>query len=375
MRVLHVISGLSQGGAENVLYRLVAHTPDIEHEIVSLSGRGRYSEPLEALGVTVHHLGRGLRALSRLGAIVARSRADVVQCWMYRANLLGGIAAWRVGIPAIWNIRCSLGAALGRRSLALARISGVLAGSIPDLIINCSARSAEAHAAIGYDKAPGSVIPNGYDPAELNPDEAARAETRAALGISPDTFLIGSITRWIDYKDVPNLLNALGLAKTQGVDAVCLLVGNDLGGDNRDLSAAARAAGCADLIRPLEKRRDIPDLARAMDLHVLGSVAGEGFPNAVAETMLSGTPNIVTDVGDAAMIVGDTGWVVPARDPGKLAEALEQAYLEFRSAPKRWDERRAAARDRIVDNFSLERMVDAYRAAWQRVAGRAVRRK
>jgi glycosyltransferase involved in cell wall biosynthesis len=67
--------------------------------------------------------------------------------------------------------------------------------------------------------------------------------------------------------------------------------------------------------------------------------------------------------------------VVPARDPGKLAEALEQAYLEFRSAPKRWDERRAAARDRIVDNFSLERMVDAYRAVWQRVADRAVRRK
>jgi glycosyltransferase involved in cell wall biosynthesis len=109
-----------------------------------------------------------------------------------------------------------------------------------------------------------------------------------------------------------------------------------------------------------------------MDLHLLSSIT-EAFPNAVAETMLSGTPNVATDVGDAAMIVGATGWVVPPRDPSKLAEAIEQAYREFRASPGRWEKRRAAARSRIVENFSLERMVAAYRAIWHRFAGPATR--
>jgi glycosyltransferase involved in cell wall biosynthesis len=374
MRVLHVISGLSQGGAETVLYRLIAHTPDIAHEVVSLSGRERYSDPLEALGVVVHHLGGGLRALPQLRSIVRRSSADLVQCWMYRANLIGGVVAKLSGLPVVWNIRCSPDAALGRPSRLLAHISGMLAARVPDFVVNCSERSGEDHGRIGFAGAAGAVVPNGYDAACLRPDATARGAAREALGVSSDTFLLGSITRWIGYKDVPTLLRALRIAHDRGVEATCLLVGNDLTADNLALAAAVRAAGPSAAIVPLGKRDDIGDLARAMDLHLLSSTT-EAFPNAIAETMLSGTPNIATDVGDAAMIVGDTGWVVPARDPVKLAEAIEQAYREFRSSPKRWDERRAAARDRIVNNFSLERMVDAYRAIWQRVAGRAVRRK
>jgi glycosyltransferase involved in cell wall biosynthesis len=373
MRIVHVISGLGQGGAETVLYRLIAQTPDIAHEVAALSGPGRYSEALEALGVRVHHLGRGVGALPRLHSIVRDSGADIVQCWMYRANLIGGVAGRMAGVPVIWNIRCTRGPSLGPASELLARICGMLAGFVPDFTVNCSARSAEDHGRIGYDRADGAVIPNGYDPAHLRPDDTARAATRREFEISPDKFLIGSITRWIAYKDVPNLLAALQLAGERGVDAVCVLVGNGLSLENPALAAAIRAAGCDNCVRALGKRRDIPDLARAMDLHVLASAAGEGFPNAVAETMASGTPNIVTDVGDAAMIVAETGWIVPPGDPYKLAEAIEQAYREFDASPGQWDERRMAARSRIVDNFSLERTVAAYRAIWQRFAGQAAR--
>lgn len=372
VRVLHVISGLGQGGAETVLYRVIAQTPAVEHEVVSLSGRGRYSDPLEALGVPVHHLGGGLSALPRLRSIVRQSGADLVECWMYRASLLGGIAARGAGMPIIWNVRCSPGAALGRASQTLARISGMLARSIPDFVVNCSVRSAEEHARIGYGSVPGAVVPNGYDSSELRPDEGRRAATRQSLGVASDRFVIGSITRWIGYKDLPTLFRALAIARERGVDATCILIGNMLSPDNGELTAALRETGTAEHVLPLGKRQDIGDLARAMDLHVLSSTT-EAFPNAVAETMVSGTPNVVTDVGDAAMIVGETGWVVPPRDPERLADAIERAYAEWRSSPKQWSGRRGAARDRIVQNFSLERMVDAYRALWQRFADRAER--
>jgi glycosyltransferase involved in cell wall biosynthesis len=373
MRILHVIGGLGQGGAETVLYRLIAETPDIAHEVAVLSGPGRYSEVLEAIGTRVHHLGRGFRALPRLRSVVRNSGPGLIQCWMYRANLMGGIAGRIARIPVIWNNRGSAGAPIGRASSLLARACGLLAGSIPQFVVNCSVRSAEEHARIGFAAADGAVVPNGYDPAELRPDEEARAATRAALGIATDTFAIGTITRWIGYKDVPNLLQALSILRNRGIDATCLLVGNDLGPENNELASAIRAAGAGHNVVPLGRRRDVPQLARAVDLHVLASAGGEGFPNAVAETMVSGTPNIVTDVGDAAMIVGDTGWVVPPGDPCKLAEAIEQAYRELRASPGQWEERRIAARSRIVDNFSLERMVATYRAIWQRFAGQAAR--
>jgi glycosyltransferase involved in cell wall biosynthesis len=322
----------------------------------------------------VHHLGRGIRALPRLHSIVPHGGADIVQCWMYRANLMGGVAGRLARVPVIWNIRCSAGAPIGRASNLLARACGLLAGSIPQFIVNCSARSAEEHARIGFAAANGAVVPNGYDPAELRPDEDDRAATRAALGITASTFVIGSITRWVGYKDVPTLLRALAIARDHGVDAKCLLIGDKLLADTAGLAVALRESGSGDQVMALGKRADIGSLARAMDLHVLSSIT-EAFPNAVAETMVSGTPNIVTDVGDAAMIVGQTGWVVSPGDPSKLAEAIEQAYREFRALPGQWAERRAAARSRIVENFSLERMIAAYRAIWQRFAGPAARGK
>jgi SAM-dependent methyltransferase len=77
---------------------------------------------------------------------------------------------------------------------------------------------------------------------------------------------------------------------------------------------------------------------------------------------------VVTDVGDAAFIVGDTGWVVMPGDPEQLASAIEQAHAEWEASPKRWRKRREAARSRIAENFTIEAMVAAYEQVWRQVA-------
>jgi glycosyltransferase involved in cell wall biosynthesis len=100
---------------------------------------------------------------------------------------------------------------------------------------------------------------------------------------------------------------------------------------------------------------------------VLGSRT-EAFPNVVAETMLSGTPNVVTDVGDCAMMVGGTGWIAPPRDPEQLADAIVRAYDEWKGGRRHWAQRRKAARKQIVDNYSMNRMAEAYVEIWRRVA-------
>jgi glycosyltransferase involved in cell wall biosynthesis len=105
----------------------------------------------------------------------------------------------------------------------------------------------------------------------------------------------------------------------------------------------------------------------ALDLHVLSSAYGEAFPNVVAEAMAGGVPCVVTDVGDAALVVGDTGWVVPPRAGAPLARAIETALERLTSDRAGLASR---SRERIERNFGMARMADAYSAVWQRASHR-----
>jgi glycosyltransferase involved in cell wall biosynthesis len=172
------------------------------------------------------------------------------------------------------------------------------------------------------------------------------------------------VARYDPQKDHRTLLRALTLL-TQNLCAFsCLLVGADMSPGNEELARLIGEAGIKLHTHLLGPREDIPSIMNALDLHVLSS-ASEGFPNVLAEAMACGTPCVSTDVGDAALIVGTAGWLVPRRNPVLLAQAITTAINERAERPAEWVERQQACRNRIVDNFGLERMVSSYRALWQ----------
>jgi glycosyltransferase involved in cell wall biosynthesis len=286
---------------------------------------------------------------------------------MYRSNLLAGLSGRVAGKPVVWNIRCSSLEPLRFSSRAVARLGGVLARWVPRFVINCSSQSVSIHDRLGYGAAEGAVIPNGYDPEVLTMDEKARSRTRRALGLRGGAFVIGTVGRWHVQKGIPLLLQAVRLLRERGIPVRLVLAGRGLDSENPELAKIIQESGCSDQVERLGQRRDIPDIARALDLHVLASIGSEGFPNVVAETMLAGTPNVATDVGDAAHIVGDTGWVVGPGQADALADAIGAAHEEWASSPAQWQRRRKAARQRIVDNFSLESMATAYEKVWRQV--------
>lgn len=371
LRVLHVINDLGPGGAETVLYRLTTQALAVDHEVICLHAPDWYSVRLKDAGIPVHHLNWATPASVApwpLYRLIKGSGADIVQGWMYRSNLIAGLIAKVAGIPVVWNIRCSSLDTLRFGSRVLVYAGGVLASWIPKFVINCSAQSEELHRQWGYGTVEGRVIANGYDPAFLYPDEQARVATRAQLGMSGDSFVIGTVGRWHAMKGYSILLKAARLLADRGVPFRLLFIGRALQSGNAELVALIRDSGCEDFVQLFGERSDIPDLDRALDLHVLASVGAEGFPNVVAETMLSGTPNVVTDIGDAGLIVGDTGWVVQRGDAVRLADAIEAAFREWKSSGTKWRHRREMARKRIIENFSLDGMVRAYEAVWQKVA-------
>jgi glycosyltransferase involved in cell wall biosynthesis len=368
--VFHIINGLGAGGAEALLFRLVARKSNFNHEVVALANRDRYTLLLEQHGIPVHHLhiSSPLSAAGKLGklsSLVEASQPQIIEGWMYGSNLAASFLGRKYGVPVVWGIHSSTLHGLGLATRVAARVGGLFSGRLADQIVNCSTRSAELHRRIGYSQSV-TVVHNGYDETTFHPDEDLRSAARRELQIEQDTFLIGSIARWNIRKDVPNLLQALHLLNGRQLPARTILIGGGLDPSNAELVSTMKSLGVARCVSLLGHRTDLEMLARAIDLHVLPS-ATEAFPNVVAETMLSGTPNVVTDVGDAALIVGDTGWVVPPRDPASLAASIEAAHREWKDNPEQWQKRRATARELIADRFTFERMAQAYEHVWSEV--------
>lgn len=372
MRILHIIVGLNSGGAEATLYRLVSSDRQNRHIIISLMDSGFYGPLLQREGVAIHclHMQRGkfsFKGFARLVKCVRQVNPELVQTWMYHADILGGLAAWFSGVKKIvWGIRNS---DLDHRrskwtTILLMRCSALLSRVIPQTIICCSERAASLHMSLGYDSTKFCVIANGVDSGLFKPDDEVREAFRAKFGVSPIIPLLGMVARYDPQKDYESLLTCLSILKERGNTFRLVLVG--LGNDDKNmrLRDSIEKLALTEYVLLAGFRTDIHRIMTALDVHVLSSSYAEAFPNVVCEAMACGTLCVSTDVGDAGYIIGDTGWVVPPNSPEKLANAIERALCLKSSNPQQWEARKEAARERVKQLFSLKRMCEAYSLAW-----------
>lgn len=370
-KIVHIITGLNDGGAEGVLFRLCLNATNNRHVVISLMGKGKYGPLLEDAGVSVHCLGMNpgrpsIKRFLKLVSLIRSEEPDAVQTWMYHADLLGGLAAKFAGVRKIvWGIRHStLEKGKAKKStIAIARLCAVLSRFVPEKIVCCAHKALSVHRDVGYAGRKLLVIPNGYDLSKFMVAEQSGSQFRASLGISPETFLLGKVGRYDPFKDHDNLLSALFQLQLSGVDFKCLLVGRGLTSENLELIARITELGLGYKIILAGQRTDIPTVMNALDLHVLSS-SSEGFPNVLAEAMACGTPAVSTDVGDAGEIVGDPVLLCPPRNPKALSELMRAMHSEWLERPDDWAERRIRCVEHIKTNFSIERMVAAYEQCW-----------
>ena len=373
-RVLHIITDLGQGGAEAVLFRLISATSaDFEHAVVSLHQDGVYAQPLRERGVSVTTLGmrRGclsVEGLRRLRQAIAEYSPHVIQTRLDHANLIGGLMARFAGAPpVVWAVHSTdLGPLRSSwKTRIIRRFCALLSHRVPKLIVSDAHSGAALHKKIGFDSSKLIVVPNGVDPMSFQPDPLARERTRRLWGVAPNEVLLGCVARWDPLKDHENLVHAIRLLTDRGRALRCVFVGKGMIAENRDLRRMIERWGVAERLVLAGATGNVPESMNAIDLHVLPS-RSESLPVAVMEAMSCGTPCVVTDVGDARHILGDTGWVVRPRDSAALADTIEAALIDFERGAR--EDRARSCRERVVREFSLAKMGAEYSALWARAA-------
>ena len=275
-----------------------------------------------------------------------------------------GLAARLAGhTPVVWNIRHSnLDRRVNSRStVATAHLCARLSHVLPSAIVCNSHASRMIHAQLGYADSAMHVIPNGFDLEVFRPDDQARALVRHELGIPPEALIVGMAARFDPQKDHRGFVKAAAHCGRELANVHFVLYGEGVSWQNAALRDWVREAGLQDRCHLLGLRDDIARLMAAADVMTLCSLAGESFPNAVGEAMACGVPCVVTNVGDAGVIVGDTGIVVPPEAPAQLS----QAWLQLLSM--RREERLAIGalgRQRISESYSIETVVKQYESLY-----------
>jgi glycosyltransferase involved in cell wall biosynthesis len=383
--IMFVLPALLIGGTELHVVKIAAA---LVHRgwrvsIFSMGGSGPLLSELAGSGVTVlmpaiEPLRRRLFLAWRPLALILASfdlflaflkrRPKVVHFFLPSAYLVGAPVAWLARVPIRIVSRRSLNLyQRGYRSSAA--LERVLHKTMTAILGNSRTVICELNEHEGVAVERLGLIYNGVDAGEFECTKP-REDVRAALGLSPQTIIFIIVANLIPYKGHLDLLQALGLAKARLPNDWRLLVaGQDLG-IGAQLQATAKSLQIDRNVIFLGLRRDIPDLLKASDIGLLSSHE-EGFSNALLEGMAAGLPMIVTDAGGngEAVTDGETGLIVPSRDPLRMAEAM----IALAGDPSMRERLGAAARRRIAERFTFDHCADSYDALYRvLIAGGAV---
>lgn len=365
--VLHVITGLGDGGAEAVLHRVVCAETSCRHSVISLSDDGKYGPLLRQAGIDVEVLQMNSSVpsplkLAQLVRMIRKARPSVVQTWMYHADLMGGLAAFFAGHRAVvWGNHNSI---VSRESTKpatrlIVKLNSYLSHWIPKRIVSCSEKGAAVHAELGYAAEKVVVVKNGYDLSVFRPDASHRSKVRQEFSVPTDSPFFGCVARDDPYKDHSTLLEGFAMVAQVLPKARIVLVGSGMTPDNERISVQLKRNRIEHRVLLAGRRNDVPAIMNAIDVHVLSSTA-EAFPNVLSEAMACGTPCAVTNVGDCASIVGETGEVCEPQNPEALSRAMLKTFARVRTDP----DLSADCRARVTTHFSLSKMIGGYTDVW-----------
>ncbi|MGE9213553.1 glycosyltransferase [Exiguobacterium aurantiacum] len=359
IKVLHIITGLGVGGAENMLLKILKNTNrnSYEHTVVSLTGKGEISQEIEKLGYEIVNLEIGsfriFKNLHKVKLLVDKS--DLVNTWLYHADFFGFIfSKMRFKTKKIiWNVRhTNLDVQHNKIStLLILKMNRYLSRKI-DLVTFNSIESRNNHIKLGFNPQKIKMISNGFDLKEIKFSNINRVKYRNELGIKEDEKVLITVGRWHKQKDYYNLINALKIFKLEIPHFKMIFIGKDLDYENIELSNLIKKSGLENNIVLLGKRLDAKELLSVADLYISSS-AGESFSNSIGEALATSLPCVVTDVGESALIIGNAGIVVPSKNSKALANAMSELVHNLTM----YNFMKSVAREQIEQRYNIKDVI------------------
>ena len=366
MRLAFIIRDLGHGGAQRQLVLLAAGMGRQGHDVSVIHFYdGAFRAELEAAGVRTIGVGKKSRwdllgFFFRLIKAARSTHPDVLHGYLAESNLMALFLKPFCGFPrVVWGVRDSqtdahLWGILGKLSFRL----NCLLARFADVVICNSNAGRDYYLALGYPAHKTHVVPNGIDTGRFQPQARERSETH--------TF--GLVGRLSPMKDHATFLKAAELVP----EARFVIVGSGDEAYAREMRELAASLGIANRVTWLPAQSDMPSVYAGFDCLVNASAFGEGFSNVIGEAMACGVPCIASDVGDSAAIVGDPSRLFPAGDHEALARrmldfAKQSSPLALREEPgaqqketaiKLQDAPPSRPRQRIIDEFSVERLIE-----------------
>jgi glycosyltransferase involved in cell wall biosynthesis len=374
IRVCHIITTLSTGGAERMLVRLLLAEPepvDKSNRIVLvLRHGGVWCEQLRSIGITVHEIGMESllgtpRAFFQLKKFIHLFHPDIVQTWMYHADFLGGLAAYFSGCKNIvWGIHGAfISLKSSKNTLFIMMMCALMSRWIPRKIICVAEEGKRVHSAAGYDASRMVVIPNGFDFSNLTATDEQRMTLRSNCNFSDDDLVVGCLGRFHPDKGQQNFVKAVAIVAQNNTKVKFLMVGKDCDINNPTLINWINEHKLQDNFVLLGERDDVPVCLITMDIFCMPSRT-EAFPLCLGEAMAMGLPCVATDVGDTAVLAGDTAILVPAEDELALARGLLEVIALSKEQRHEMGKR---SKQRVLAEFSIEKFCERYTAVYQEI--------
>ena len=363
-KIVHIISGLTDGGAEKILYQ-IANNTNFNHFIFCLKYKGKYFEKIKKNKVKNNKVKvyfidlklnlRIFKNLSNLFSHIKLINPDILHCWLYHSMFLS-LFLLSLKKKILWSIHGSNISLkyLSFSSYLAARISSILSHFVPNYIVYCSQFSNYYHCKNFYNKKKSKIIFNGYNSKDFYPSDTLRLKFRKKHFIDRNEFVITKVARWDRQKDHITLFKALMLLKKNHQFTI-ILCGYGINNKNNLLNFYKKKYLAGVKILMFEKYQKLNQLYNGSDIVVLSSVS-ESFPNVIMESALCGCNIISSQVGDVQKVVAK-GNLFPVKNYNLFYEKLNILIKKFENNKLK---KNYLVRNKVKHLFNFSKMINNY---------------